>query len=628
MSNLLQASKSLIGSSYKPKTFSYQHLLPRLPIPNNQLTAIRYKRSLVPFLSAPEYEEASKKIDRFFRPNGLGEELRNRLQVLDDQEASKGLNWLYTLWVKKEFLANRVPTMIHGNWWGQFRDPVAGLGKGSEQKMVTEFQIQRSARFIAGLVDYSNQINNEEISPEVTKLGPSCMRQLKCLFGTSRIATSGCDRISSQWPCLSKHINVMYKNQIFNVQVIGNHGETCSVNALERQLWQVVQQVEETPVEQRQPSVGLLTTEHRDTWGPIRDKMENQTINSKSFKAIDDSLFMLSLDDYSSPLDLESSSHNIIHSKNGNNRWADKALQFIVENNGRAGVNGEHSPAEAVVPSHILDYILAKESTIADAMSNNANFNLERPTLLRWEVSPSVNQAIETAQKNVIKLISNLDAVLLCYDGYGSNKIKEAKCSSDAWFQMAYQLAYYRLNGKPCGTVEWASTRKFQAGRVDVIRVCSMDSVNFVKAWEDREVQMRDKLSLFDRAFNTHLENIRAASNGNGVDHYLLGLMRQMTLEESKSEEAEIFMDPSYEKSQRWAICATNTSPGDHAWGGYAAIVPEGYASSYAIGKERIRASFSSYKSCKDTESSAFRKEFISVLDEFGDVAERYLIKK
>lgn len=36
-----------------------------------------------------------------------------------------------------------------------------------------------------------------------------------------------------------------------------------------RQLRQVVQQVEETPIEKRQPAIGLLTTEHRDTWGPV-----------------------------------------------------------------------------------------------------------------------------------------------------------------------------------------------------------------------------------------------------------------------------------------------------------------------------------------------------------------------
>lgn len=39
-----------------------------------------------------------------------------------------------------------------------------------------------------------------------------------------------------------------------------------------RQLRHVVRQVESTPVEQRQAPVGLLTTEHRDTWGPVSIK--------------------------------------------------------------------------------------------------------------------------------------------------------------------------------------------------------------------------------------------------------------------------------------------------------------------------------------------------------------------
>ena len=44
---------------------------------------------------------------------------------------------------------------------------------------------------------------------------------------------------------------------------------TTSFFFLGRQLRQVVQQVEQTPVEQRQAAVGLLTTEHRVTWGPV-----------------------------------------------------------------------------------------------------------------------------------------------------------------------------------------------------------------------------------------------------------------------------------------------------------------------------------------------------------------------
>lgn len=80
--------------------------------------------------------------------------------------------------------------------------------------------------------------------------------------------------------------------------------------------------------------------------------MESEVTNAKSLKNIDDSLFVFCLDDYSSPLDLDSSHRNIFHAKNGRNRWFDKALQFIVENNGRAGINGEVSTSIYLLRVH------------------------------------------------------------------------------------------------------------------------------------------------------------------------------------------------------------------------------------------------------------------------------------
>lgn len=100
-----------------------------------------------------------------------------------------------------------------------------------------------------------------------------------------------------------------------------------------------------------------------------------------------------------------------------------------------------------------------------------------------------------------------------------------------------------------------------------------------------------------------------------------------MTPEEAESEEAAIFKDPSYWKSQYWILSTSNTSPGDVSWGGFGAVVPEGYGINYAIGKERVRMSVSSWKSAKETDSDAFRETIQDVLDEFGEVAERYLIK-
>lgn len=139
---------------------------------------------------------------------------------------------------------------------------------------------------------------------------------------------------------------------------------------------------------------------------------------------------------------------------------------------------------------------------------------------------------------------------------------------------------------------------------------------------------MSEKLILFQKAIEGHLEYMKAASNGQGVDRHLLGLRCQMTEEEAASEKAAIYQDPSYWGSQYWLLSTSNTSPGDLAWGGFGAVVPEGYGINYAIGKERVRMSVSSWNSYADTDSAAFRETIRGVLDEFGEVAERYLVKK
>lgn len=97
--------------------------------------------------------------------------------------------------------------------------------------------------------------------------------------------------------------------------------------------------------------------------------METQAVNAKSLKNIDDSIFVFCLDDYSSPLDLDLSHRNIFHGRNGRNRWFDKALQFIVENNGRAGINGEVSTL-CIYNRRVIQYFfLAFTSRCSDSLS-------------------------------------------------------------------------------------------------------------------------------------------------------------------------------------------------------------------------------------------------------------------
>lgn len=107
------------------------------------------------------------------------------------------------------------------------------------------------------------------------------------------------------------------------------------------QLHNVVSQVDHAAAEQLQPPVGIMTSENRDTWAKVRQKLESNPTNTDTLHAIDTSLFVVCLDYYSSPDNIDKSHRNMFHGQEARNRWFDKSIQLIVENNGRAGVNGE-----------------------------------------------------------------------------------------------------------------------------------------------------------------------------------------------------------------------------------------------------------------------------------------------
>ena len=79
------------------------------------------------------------------------------------------------------------------------------------------------------------------------------------------------------------------------------------------------------------------------------------TINKDSFAEIQGALFSVCLDHRLMLPDISSMAKNVFHGFDGHNRWFDKSLSIIVTNDGRLGVNGEHSPCDALVPALILD---------------------------------------------------------------------------------------------------------------------------------------------------------------------------------------------------------------------------------------------------------------------------------
>src|SRR5947207_587461 len=86
LSPILSRKFSLQIETDKPKTFSNQHIIPRLPIPTLQETAERYKKSLLPILKPEDYTRAANAVDDFVKAGGFGEVLQTRLHELDKVE--------------------------------------------------------------------------------------------------------------------------------------------------------------------------------------------------------------------------------------------------------------------------------------------------------------------------------------------------------------------------------------------------------------------------------------------------------------------------------------------------------------------------------------------------------------
>ena len=142
--------------------------------------------------------------------------------------------------------------------------------------------------------------------------------------------------------------------------------------SFDRQLWSLVNDALNSPM---QPPICVLTADQRDNWALARDYLiQLDPRNKEMLRWIETSLFVLCLDDYASPDSYDqgfrawphSLSHNLsllenmAYAMDGHNRWYDKTISIICMSNGRGGMNGEHSPCDALIPSRLMDWLVEK----------------------------------------------------------------------------------------------------------------------------------------------------------------------------------------------------------------------------------------------------------------------------
>ena len=195
------------------------------------------------------------------------------------------------------------------------------------------------------------------------------------------------------------------------------------------------------------------------------------------------------------------------------------------------------------------------------------------------------------AAKNDFKtLITDHSLDVLNFNGYGSDYIKKAGYSPDAYAQMAIQLAIYRLFGKQVGTYEATQMRPFLHGRTETTRSVSPEGEAFVKRMGLRqqndmndESARSEKLSLLREAVQSHVNYIRKAGKGYGVDRHFFGMAMLVNSDETPPA---LFSDPLYSRAKTWRVSTSHLPhPKFDNWG-FGEVVPDGVGVGYAVKKD------------------------------------------
>jgi carnitine O-acetyltransferase len=406
----------------------------------------------------------------------------------------------------------------------------------------------------------------------------------------------------------SRHITVTVRNNYYELQVVEpTEGKILRPEAIEEGLKAIVQDAKSREDGQ---GVGVLSSDERDTWAQTREHLLGiSEVNRASVKSIETSLLAITLDTSVLPLPSDfpapSSSASQLWvdalarncsgaGRGGHNRWFDKSMTLVVEPNGRAGINGEHSPVDALIPSILADYATGvpcpplgtplpqSVDTTPEEMYSEAKAAFTRRD---FEVDQKLREEIDKSTTRALALTADSDIRVLYYDEYGADWIKKVgKQSPDAYLQMALQVAMALTHTWQVPTYETASTRLFRNGRTDVIRTFSTESYAFVKALTREKAEgkegMKKLYKLLTAATVSHNAQTRESSLGRGIDRHLTGLrlVYNPATDEQSGGMPKLLSDDLFGKSQTWTLSTSGLSAGDRLAGtGFGAGYPDGY---------------------------------------------------
>jgi len=569
--------------------------VPPLPVPKLEQTLTKYLRTLKPLTTPADYAASEQAVKEFIAPGSVGEKLHNMLV----EKGSKEENWLSQWWLDVAYLAYRLPVVVHSS---------PGLVFPKQEFSSVKDQLVYAGKVIAGALQYKKVIDEAKLKQDYLGKSPLCMSQYTRVFSGCRIPALPKDS-PHQCPD-SKHIIVAHNNHFFKVQVIDEDGQIIPTSLIVAALQRITAMSDYSA-----DPIGILTTEHRDTWAVVNSKLKKDAVNAASLKAIEDSIFVMCLDKLNNhvkmPEDMSPKSRmacQLLHGwgsdSNSGNRWFDKTLQLIVGRDGTNGLCYEHSPAEGPPMANLSDFVVdfaAKESVAGDVSSSWNGVGIEQ---LSFNLTADLVKDIESAKRNMDALVADVDMNCFSFDPFGKEDIKALKFSPDSFIQVALQTAFIRTHGHPVGHYESASTRKFAYGRTDTIRSCLPEIAGFAFSLLDPSKSPKEKYASLRAAIQAHKDYVQAAVDGQGIDRHLLGM--KLLAVENGINVPSLYTDPSYSKSCNWRVSTSQVAVRNDMVLVFGPVVTDGYGSCYNPRNDNINFMVTAFNQDPTTSAKRF----------------------
>lgn len=492
-------------------TFSYSGKLPKVPLPSLNETASRFMEWCSPLLTEAEIAETKAALDEFMKKGGLGEKTHAALEQFDNSAESH--SWLDIFWPSR-YLGRRDPIALNANFFFLFRhQPLS--------------QARRAALITAASLNYKLKLDREEIPVAMLKDTPLDMEQVKCLFSATRIPGEKQDTLrafysdSQPGPSTARHILVFYRGHIYQMEVIGREGTPHTLTDIETALSHILDAGQKG--EHAAYPVGHLTTMARAKWAAVRKELLEKPTNQQNLDLIETALFAINLED-TAPQDDLAACDRLLHGSDGN-RWYDKALELIVFENGKAGINIEHCGLDGTTILNFVDYILEIDPEAIDAASGAREQGPPAFELLAFELDDSMKQHITNAAADFNKLTTTTATRSFDFKNFGANHIKTLKMSPDAFVQCAMQVAHKRTKGYNGATYESIATRQFDHGRTEAMRTITPEVMAFVETMENPAATREEKVASFRAAAKKHGERARDCQQGSAPEQHLWELM-------------------------------------------------------------------------------------------------------